>query len=551
MMFLFNTVKAKALLLAFQKNNVARSLIDWLVFMLVGISCQQLSAAEIAAADVKLAVETWVQHETADARPGARVASMVPWEIEGRLVGYVAHLQDGGFLLCGADSLVLPVYYYSPDGEFDPELEDYQYILWEIGARKAFFEAATVSAQSQKTSNLQSFADRSDYWQRLIAGVPDQRIKADELQSVAPNTMSLDLTTRWDQVSPYNDYCPHLTPGQDEHVFVGCVATAAAQLMKYWKWPASGVGSSSQDYRYRWRDDWDVTPLAGNPAPDQGDNWSAFNGRLAWTANNDGELSMFGYWDQSLYQSAQRIDLDNTDYIAALDILWNRLTLASTPNQVDFSTAGYNWDIMPDTAVDPPQVGDLEVAKLSYHVGVAVNMNWGVDVSTSGTPNALSALEDHFLYQSGASHATVATPDLIEEIQWLRPAFLDGCRSIGGCHVWLVVGYNLGVAPDHQFMINLGGGDGNTGWYTLDSMEFNMLQSQGIRVAPTRVKFVGAASPGDGSPNAPYIDINEALLEAPDDSTLVFKAGSQNIFSGSALIIDRPLTLKGYDITIE
>jgi len=64
------------------------------------------------------------------------------------------------------------------------------------------------------------------------------------------------------------------------------------------------------------------------------------------------------------------------------------------------------------------------------------------------------------------------------------------------------------------------------------------------------VKFVGPNNPGGGSPNAPYEDIEEAIVFAPNDATLIFKAGSVNTFSGDRLIINRPFTLKGKDVTI-
>ena len=44
---------------------------------------------------------------------------------------------------------------------------------------------------------------------------------------------------------------------------------------------------------------------------------------------------------------------------------------------------------------------------------------------------------------------------------------------------------------------------------------------------------------------------NEALAEALDYTTLIFQAGSINTFSAGTLIIDRPLILKGYNVTIE
>ena len=38
------------------------------------------------------------------------------------------------------------------------------------------------------------------------------------------------LTTQWNQWAPYNNLCPTDCPA-------GCVPTAVAQIMKYWRWP--------------------------------------------------------------------------------------------------------------------------------------------------------------------------------------------------------------------------------------------------------------------------------------------------------------------------
>ena len=56
------------------------------------------------------------------------------------------------------------------------------------------------------------------------------------------------LTSHWDQREPYNDYCPM---GDGGRVVVGCVATAAAQILYYWQWPPSGFG----DHTYTWSGD--------------------------------------------------------------------------------------------------------------------------------------------------------------------------------------------------------------------------------------------------------------------------------------------------------
>jgi hypothetical protein len=50
------------------------------------------------------------------------------------------------------------------------------------------------------------------------------------------------LTSRWDQCPPYNQACPEMGCGWpyqenfNTHAAVGCVATAGAQVIRYWRW---------------------------------------------------------------------------------------------------------------------------------------------------------------------------------------------------------------------------------------------------------------------------------------------------------------------------
>ena len=55
------------------------------------------------------------------------------------------------------------------------------------------------------------------------------------------------MTTFWDQGAPYNNFCPTYTDnkGNTNRAVTGCVATAVAQVMNYYKWPDVGQGSHS------------------------------------------------------------------------------------------------------------------------------------------------------------------------------------------------------------------------------------------------------------------------------------------------------------------
>ncbi len=59
------------------------------------------------------------------------------------------------------------------------------------------------------------------------------------------------LTSNWHQFEPYNNNCPSNSDVCDNpHCAAGCVATAAAQIVRYWSWPPGRDFMSMRDYVY-------------------------------------------------------------------------------------------------------------------------------------------------------------------------------------------------------------------------------------------------------------------------------------------------------------
>lgn len=79
-------------------------------------------------------------------------------------------------------------------------------------------------------------ADAPSAWNALEAGPAAQR----EGEVVEPL-----LASTWDQGWPWNQDCPADPAGPGGHVWAGCVATAMAQVMYFWRWPDYGDGSYS------------------------------------------------------------------------------------------------------------------------------------------------------------------------------------------------------------------------------------------------------------------------------------------------------------------
>ena len=75
--------------------------------------------------------------------------------------------------------------------------------------------------------------------------------------------------TKWNQDYPYNYCCPEDPAGSGGHAIVGCLATAMSQLMRFWAYPAQGIGNhcyTHDDYGQICADfgnttyDWDNMP---------------------------------------------------------------------------------------------------------------------------------------------------------------------------------------------------------------------------------------------------------------------------------------------------
>jgi hypothetical protein len=276
-----------------------------------------------------------------------------------------------------------------------------------------------------------------------------------------------------------------------------------------------------------------------------------------WTPFEGGTLWLTGYWDVTVEREALDNISDDPAFETALRELLNRANTTYEPHVVDFSASTYDWSLMTDVHTDPPDAGDSEVAKLSYEAGVSVHMTFGIHASSANTQLAVPpAFADHFRYDPDVIYNALDTNYLTEEIQWLRPVIFRARDPGRGGHAWVVYGYNTATDPARQFMMNFGWGGNGDGWYSCDSITppgWNFSDNPGFVkwIAPESVvRFVGSETLGDGSPADPYRDIDEAVAEAPDNTTLIFQAGSVNTFAGSLITVDRPLTLKGYDITI-
>ncbi len=157
----------------------------------------------------------------------------------GRLLGYHVSVAPAGHVFVPAAKALSPVksFSYTEDFAADPEVGYWQLL-------KDAVEYALVKMEEQygppgvlrAVPRPRAVAELWDW--ALGSGPPPATFSA-----VGPI-----VKTKWDQGYPWNLFCPE---GDGGRTIVGCVATAASQIMRYWRHPSYATGSHS----YYWDGD--------------------------------------------------------------------------------------------------------------------------------------------------------------------------------------------------------------------------------------------------------------------------------------------------------
>ena len=219
-------------------------------------------AAEITADQASAAVSAWISESPSlagTARPSVESAETVSTASGSRL--HVVKLSGGGFAVTSADDRVDPIIAYVRDvGEL---VRDDANPLWALlsGDIEARERAAGVSSQAKGGSAFRAMAESATAsdavaraqarWAALLSKsasggtLPAMRVAASFIPDARVDTF---VQTRWNQ-STHNNYDTgmncynYYTPS---NYVCGCVATAGAQIMRYWQWPQLSVEAKTK-----------------------------------------------------------------------------------------------------------------------------------------------------------------------------------------------------------------------------------------------------------------------------------------------------------------
>ena len=299
---------------------------------------------------------------------------------------YLVRPADGaGFVLVSADDCARPVLAYSLNGQWP-----------EAGDQMPAHVAAWIDGYGTTIAAMRS--------EGVVASPIVEALWCDDAPK-GPDVGAIEplLTTTWSQSPRYNNMCP--TDNRGRHAVTGCVATATAQIMKYWNHPVRGRGSHS------------------------------------YGCGSFGTLS------------------------------------------ADFDTV-YPWSSMPNALGYASSNGQINaVALLMYHVGVAVEMNYGVNASgaqilESYGASSEQALKSYFRYNPmlhGLLHDAYAEREwdsiMLVEMSHRRPVLYTGFGSDAG-HAFVIDGCNTNHATNgnRYFHVNWGWGGAYDGYFTFDAL---------------------------------------------------------------------------------
>jgi len=302
-----------------------------------------------------------------------------------------------GFVIVSADDCVTPILGYSYESTFDPDNMPPQLIWWLQRYDDMIRQSRTnPSAQSQPHPE----------WDNLLQS---KGTKDSEHQPIVGPL----ITTTWNQYGYTDPYSTEATSDCTYNRFcisgqavTGCVATAGAQIMKYWNHPSTGRGS----HTYTIRQD--------NP------------------------------------------------HFAGLQL------------SADFANTHYDWDHMPTRlTISSTETENNAVAILMYHVGVAVNMDYGINESGAYSERLENAFKEYFKYSNDISYEYASYYEMEEwktmlknELDAQRPVIYSGFNNNSDAgHCFICDGYD----NCDYFHFNWGWGGHSDGFFNIENPDPN------------------------------------------------------------------------------
>ena len=224
------------------------------VGFLVALASGRAFAAPVSVEQAQLAVQGWIRTDGAPLGTGMgrtvkRVDSFS--DAAGSVLYHVVYLDPSGFVIVAADDLIEPIIAFAPHGQFDPSSKNPlgALVSKDLPGRHASVKGIQVASASgvpspakHKWALLAGLSQAGGGLDVLgIGTVSDVRVPPFVQSEWAQSTVDGDPSGD----ACYNYYTPPYAAGTSSNYVSGCVATAMAQLMRYWLYPVIGVGTNA------------------------------------------------------------------------------------------------------------------------------------------------------------------------------------------------------------------------------------------------------------------------------------------------------------------
>lgn len=317
-----------------------------------------------------------------------------------------------GFVIVAAEDAESPILGYSNTG---------QYVIPAAGNNVDFWmKKRSAEIQAVRTANLTATPEITAQWTSCINNTLPAVIDNSTHKTTStsfPSSTAYLVQSTWDQQYapyPYNYFCPPTRTGSTASTqsVTGCVATAMAQIMRYWSYPPKGVGSSSYC---------DCTS-------------SGYTENYGTLASN--------YAGHNYNWSAMALTPSGTSSVNTSDTEIARVMAdAGISVDMDYSPSGSGSYVI--TADNPTYC-----AQISYptYFGYTKTILHGMHTS--------------------AMSATAWQDTMETELNKNRPIQYFGTDPTNGGHTWVCDGYN----SSNDFHMNWGWSGSDDGWYSLSAL---------------------------------------------------------------------------------
>ncbi len=343
----------KALRITNQKSNKMKSVISLLSIFIFTLFTFQISATNVNVESAKnVGKNFYWENEGASKNLHYDQIDLEMFSskmMNGKIVYYIFNVTgNNGFVIVSADDAVLPIIGYTSSGLYTGQKVP--------GGLSGLLEAHAQTISEVISKNLKSPPEITAKWEQYKSFNPNPS---------NPKAISPLLATTWDQGCSYNDSCPSINSYYDacNHAWAGCGAAAMAQILKYYSYPSSGIGSHSYQDEF----------------PNGSGNYVTAKANFGATTYHYSQMSNYMYWPgtdskiaQLMYHCAVAI---NMDFDTTISVSYQNNILAGFKNYFGYP-GGAHWEFMSNTT--------SWKTKIKYEMGLNSGRPlyyWGSDIN--------------------------------------------------------------------------------------------------------------------------------------------------------------------------